>query len=133
MTKAATLLRVIPRKQFSKSLHDHYTHRDAVGLRASAPDIIKMKIHSSCEIEYFVESLLCKLCESLGSRYYGIMHVVAEAGSVPACWLLRREYAADIWSSLCWPWMLGSVETSRNALKTSLRGQTRGSVCVGSG
>ena len=60
------------------------------------------------------------------------MHVVAEAGSVCACHLLRREHAEKIWSSLCWPWMLGSVETSRNALETSLRGQTRGSVCVGS-
>ena len=25
-------------------------------------DIIKIKIHSSCEIEYFVENHLCKLC-----------------------------------------------------------------------
>ena len=24
--------------------------------------IIKIKIHSSCEIEYFVETHLCKLC-----------------------------------------------------------------------
>ena len=69
---------------------------------------------------------------SLGSRYYGIMHVVAEAGSVRACQLLRREHAANIWPSLYWPWMLGWVETSTNALEASLRGQTRGSVCAGS-
>ena len=60
------------------------------------------------------------------------MHVVAEAGSVRACELLRREHAANIWPSLCWPWILGWVEASRNALETSLRGQTRGSVRVGS-
>ena len=29
---------------------------------------IKIKIHSSCEIEYFVESHLCKLCVILRSR-----------------------------------------------------------------
>ena len=60
------------------------------------------------------------------------MHVVAEAGSVRACQLLRRERAANICPSLCWPWMLGGVETSRNAHETSHRGQTRESVCVGS-
>ena len=27
-----------------------------------------MKIHSSCEIEYFVETHLCKLCVTLRSR-----------------------------------------------------------------
>ena len=31
-------------------------------------NIIKMKIHSSCEIEYFVETHLCKLCVILRSR-----------------------------------------------------------------
>ena len=31
----------------------------------------------------------------------------AEAGSVRACQLLRREHAENIWPSLCWPWMLG--------------------------
>ena len=30
--------------------------------------IIKIKIHSSCEIEYFVETHLCKLCVILRSR-----------------------------------------------------------------
>ena len=30
--------------------------------------IIKNKIHSSCEIEYFVETHLCKLCVILRSR-----------------------------------------------------------------
>ena len=29
---------------------------------------IKIKIHSSCEIEYFVETHLCKLCVILRSR-----------------------------------------------------------------
>ena len=32
--------------------------------------IIKMKIHSSCEIEYFVETHLCKLCVILRSRVF---------------------------------------------------------------
>ena len=59
------------------------------------------------------------------------MHAVEEAGSVRACRLLRREHAANIWPSLCWPSMLGLVETSRNVLKTSLRAQNRVSVCVG--
>ena len=30
--------------------------------------IIKIKIHSGCEIEYFVETHLCKLCVILRSR-----------------------------------------------------------------
>ena len=30
--------------------------------------ILKKKIHCSCEIEYFVESHLCKLCVVLRSR-----------------------------------------------------------------
>ena len=32
------------------------------------PDIIKIKLHSSCEIEYFVETHICKLCVILRSR-----------------------------------------------------------------
>ena len=32
------------------------------------PFIIKIEIHSSCEIEYFVETHLCKLCVILRSR-----------------------------------------------------------------
>ena len=97
--------------------------------------IIKIKIHpTSCDIEDFVETHLCKLCVILRSHvlYYGIRRVVEQAGLVRACQLLRREHAANIWPSLCWPWMLGWVETSRNALETSIRGQTRGSVWVGS-
>ena len=31
--------------------------------------IIKIKIHSSCEIEYFVETHLCKMCVILRSIY----------------------------------------------------------------
>ena len=91
----------------SASLSTITIHTDTVGLRASDLDIIKIKIHSSCcEIEDFVETHLCKLCVILPSRvsYYGIMHVV---GSVPACPSLRREHAAKIGPSLCWPWMLG--------------------------
>ena len=30
--------------------------------------IIKLKVHSSCEIEYFVETHLCELCVMLRSR-----------------------------------------------------------------
>ena len=58
------------------------------------------------------------------------MHGV-EAGSVRAsqCYIKNMQHT---WPPPCWPWMLGWVKTSRNALKTSLRGQTRGSVCVGS-
>ena len=34
----------------------------------STIDIIKIKKHSSCEIEHFVETHLCKLCVILRSR-----------------------------------------------------------------
>ena len=34
----------------------------------SSSDIIKIKIHSGCEIEDFVETNLCKLCVILRSR-----------------------------------------------------------------
>ena len=108
MTKAAIPC-FTPRNTIRNSLHEHYTHRDTVGLRASDLNIIKIKIHASCcEIEHFVETHLCKLCVILRSRvlYYDIMHVV-KAGSARACQVLRREHAANIWPSLCWPWMLG--------------------------
>ena len=36
--------------------------------------IIKIKIHSSCEIEYFVETHLCKLCVILRSYIYNTWH-----------------------------------------------------------
>ena len=36
--------------------------------------IIKMKIHSSCEIEYFVETHLCKLCVILRSRVLRVVY-----------------------------------------------------------
>ena len=115
----------------SKSLHDHYTHRDTIDLRASDLDITKLKKHSSCcEIKLCRNSSLRAVCVTPIACI--ILCVVAEAGSVRACQLLRREHAANLWPSLCWPWMLGRVEMSRNALETSLRGQTRGSVCVGS-
>ena len=109
MTKAATPCFTPRIPSASLSTITIYTHTDTVGLRDSDLDIMKIKIHSSCEIEDFVETHLCKLCVILRSRvlYYGIMHVVAEAGSVRACQLLRREHAANIWPSLCWPWMLG--------------------------
>ena len=35
--------------------------------------IMKIKIHSSCEIEYFVETHLCKLCVILRSRVLRIV------------------------------------------------------------
>ena len=40
------------------------TPTDTSGLRrfCNEYDIIKIKIHSSCEIEYFVETHLCNLC-----------------------------------------------------------------------
>ena len=34
----------------------------------SSAFIIKIKLHSSCEIEYFVETRICKLCVILRSR-----------------------------------------------------------------
>ena len=39
--------------------------------------IIKNKIHSSCEIEYFVETHLCKLCVILRSR--GVIYNLVSA------------------------------------------------------
>ena len=44
-----------------KSVHFRYVH----GLYVTG---INIKIHSSCEIEFFVESRLCKLCVILRSR-----------------------------------------------------------------
>ena len=40
-------------------------------------DIIKIKIHSSCEIEDFVETHLCKLCVILRSRYCIIFEILS--------------------------------------------------------
>ena len=37
-------------------------------LISNSNNIMKIKIHSSCEIEYFVETHLCKLCVILRSR-----------------------------------------------------------------
>ena len=108
MTKAATPC-FTPRIP-SASLPTITIHTDTVGQRASDLDIIKIKVHSSCcEIEDFVETHLCKPCVILRSRVlcYGVKHVVAEAGSVRACQLLRREHAANIGPSLCWPLILG--------------------------
>ena len=104
--------------------------------RIPSASISTITIHTETQsvCEDLVETHLCKLCVILRSHvfYYGVMHVVAEAGSVRACQLLRREHAANIWPSLCWPGMLGWVETSRNALEMPFRGQTKGSVCVDS-
>ena len=45
--------------------------------------IIKMKIHSSCEIEDFVETHLCKLCVILRSRAY--IYICTTQTSVSQC------------------------------------------------
>ena len=45
-------------------IHVPVTQKKRTGLTY----IIKIKIHSSCEIEYFVETHLCKLCVILRSR-----------------------------------------------------------------
>ena len=37
--------------------------------------ILKIKIHSSCEIEYFVETHLCKLCVILRSRVLRVVYI----------------------------------------------------------
>ena len=135
MTKATTPCftpRIPPASLSTITIH---TQRQSRSASLGSRYYYKIEMHSSyCGIEDFVETHLCKQCVILRSRvsYHGIMHVVAEAGSVCACPLLRREHAANIWPSLCWPWVFSWVETSRNALETSLRGQTRGAVCVGS-
>ena len=40
----------------------------------------KIKIHSSCEIEYFVETHLCKLCEYSDRAYYGLCVLIKDIG-----------------------------------------------------
>ena len=50
-----------PSRQFAPALNPE-------PLPASHTYIIKIKIHSSCEIEFFVETHLCKLCVILRSR-----------------------------------------------------------------
>ena len=44
------------------------------------PIIIKIKIHSSCEIEDFVETHLCKLCVILRSRALRVVCYVPVTG-----------------------------------------------------
>ena len=39
---------------------------------------IKIQIHSSCEIEYFVETHLCKLCVILRSRVLRVLCVLVK-------------------------------------------------------
>ena len=50
------------------------TYRICSAVKPMLLYIIKIKIHSSCEIEYFVETHLCKLCVILRSRVVYIMH-----------------------------------------------------------
>ena len=38
--------------------------------KAHVINIVQIKIHSSCEIEYFVETHICKLCVILRSRVF---------------------------------------------------------------
>ena len=42
--------------------------------------IIKIKIHSSCEIEYFVETHLCKVRVILRSRSYWVCVLIKDIG-----------------------------------------------------
>ena len=42
-------------------------------INTTSYSIIKIKIHSSCEIEDFVETHLCKLCVILRLRVLGVM------------------------------------------------------------
>ena len=58
---------------FSHTTHvyDRMNRRTAHGFTTRTTQlfiIIKIKIHSSCEIEYFVETHLCKLCVIIRSR-----------------------------------------------------------------
>ena len=67
--------------------------------RASA-NIIKIKIHSSCEIEDYVETLICKLCVILRSRvlraanmYHFRLQTVSTA--LPQCAVQNAERTAQ--------------------------------------
>ena len=42
--------------------------------------IIKIKIHSSCEIEYFAETHLCKLCDTPIARITGCVSSYKDIG-----------------------------------------------------
>ena len=50
-------------------------------------NIVKIKIHSSCEIEYFVETHLCKLCVILQSRVLRVVcpHHEEYRSATPPC------------------------------------------------
>ena len=51
-----------------------------IGSRLDYTKIIKIKIHSSCEIEYFIETHLCKLCVIFDRAYYGLCVLIKDIG-----------------------------------------------------
>ena len=51
-----------------------YTLYQVVNMEQGHVYIIKMKIHSSCETEDFVETHLCKLCVILRSRVLRVVY-----------------------------------------------------------
>ena len=58
-----------------------FQERFRLYIRYIANDMLKKKIHSSCEIEDFVENHLCKLCVILRSRVLlGVCVLVKDIG-----------------------------------------------------
>ena len=62
--------------------------------------VIKVKIHSSCEIKYFVETHLYKLCVILRSRVLRVVYLCKKLSSL---FLGRCSPAAECFFSHFWP------------------------------
>ena len=62
--------------RYSYSAYLWQKGREQLGSSRVVFHIIKIKAHSSCEIEYFVETHLCKLCVLLQVYQYVVLRII---------------------------------------------------------